>query len=168
MSIKKRESNKAPATRRVPRSGEQQTRGESPRDAFVAEIIGVDLRRKEHLQKQLRQGFSIDVLTALTAAYGLEQKTMSRVLRIPTSTLTRRKKTGDKLRPSESDSALRYARLLASAVRLMEGDRKAASRWMVEPKALLNGESPLDWAETETGARDVENLIGRLEQGVFS
>ena len=102
MSIKKRESNKAPATRRVPRSGEQQTRGESPRDAFVAEIIGVDIRRKEHLQKQLRQGFSIDVLTALTAAYGLEQKTMSRVLRIPTSTLTRRKKTGDKLRPSEA------------------------------------------------------------------
>jgi uncharacterized protein (DUF2384 family) len=32
----------------------------------------------------------------------------------------------------------------------------------------LGGRSPLDFAQTEPGAREVENVIGRLEHGVFS
>jgi uncharacterized protein (DUF2384 family) len=32
----------------------------------------------------------------------------------------------------------------------------------------LGDVAPLEMAATETGAREVENLIGRLEHGVFS
>jgi len=38
----------------------------------------------------------------------------------------------------------------------------------VQPNRALGNLSPLEMAATETGAREVENLMGRLEHGVFS
>jgi uncharacterized protein (DUF2384 family) len=32
----------------------------------------------------------------------------------------------------------------------------------------LGGKTPLEYADTEPGAREVEDLLGRLEHGVFS
>jgi len=32
----------------------------------------------------------------------------------------------------------------------------------------LGGETPLEYAETEVGAREVEDLLGRIEYGVYS
>ena len=36
------------------------------------------------------------------------------------------------------------------------------------PQRALGGAIPLDIAKTEVGAREVEQIIGRLEQGVFT
>ena len=38
---------------------------------------------------------------------------------------------------------------------------------MLTPHDLLDRETPLERASTETGARDVELLVGRLRHGVF-
>jgi uncharacterized protein (DUF2384 family) len=35
-------------------------------------------------------------------------------------------------------------------------------------RCLLGGAIPLEIAKTEVGAREVEQIIGRLEQGVFT
>ena len=32
----------------------------------------------------------------------------------------------------------------------------------------MSGAVPLEYAETEVGAREVEHLLGRIEHGVFS
>lgn len=63
---------------------------------------------------------------------------------------------------------MRVARLVAMAHDLMQGDRADARRWLQEPHELIEGESPLERASTEVGAREVEELIGRLRHGVFS
>ena len=63
----------------------------------------------------------------------------------------------------ETDSTM-----LDKAVKLFEGDVKGAKRWLRAPKLALGGKTPLDLASTETGARQVEDLIGRLEHGVFT
>ena len=68
----------------------------------------------------------------------------------------------------ESDRLLRAARVLDRAIALFDGDRKAALEWLGSPLRALGGESPLDVATTDLGARQVENLIGRLEHGVYS
>jgi putative toxin-antitoxin system antitoxin component (TIGR02293 family) len=82
-------------------------------------------------------------------------------------TLTRRKKE-KKLTASESDRLVSISRLLALAIELFEGDKQKAFRWFMNPNRALGNLSPLEMAATETGAREVENLIGRLEHGVFS
>jgi putative toxin-antitoxin system antitoxin component (TIGR02293 family) len=53
-------------------------------------------------------------------------------------------------------------------VQLFEGDADAARRWLTTPSKELDNTAPLDFARTELGAREVEDLIGRLEHGVFT
>ncbi len=71
------------------------------------------------------------------------------------------------LTPVESDHAMRIAHLAALARELMAGDPDAASAWSSTPHALFDQETPLSLAATETGAREVERLIGQLRHGVF-
>jgi uncharacterized protein (DUF2384 family) len=39
---------------------------------------------------------------------------------------------------------------------------------MFSPQPALGGETPIDVARTELGSREVENLAGRVEHGVYS
>ena len=52
------------------------------------------------------------------------------------------------------------------ALELFEGDFDGAKVWLFGPLPGLAGHAPIDFAKTEVGAREVENLIGRLEHGI--
>jgi putative toxin-antitoxin system antitoxin component (TIGR02293 family) len=52
--------------------------------------------------------------------------------------------------------------LLSAAVVLFEGDEEAAKKWLKQPLSALSGKSP-----AEAPFKDVMDLIGRLEHGVF-
>ena len=82
------------------------------------------------------------------------------------ATLHRRKKSGH-LDRAESDRLVRYARLFSRASEALGGIAGARS-WLIAPARAFHGECPLDYADTEIGAREVEALLGRLEHGVFS
>jgi putative toxin-antitoxin system antitoxin component (TIGR02293 family) len=51
---------------------------------------------------------------------------------------------------------------------LFEGDAATARAWLGRPQRGLGGRVPLGLLRTELGARQVEDLIGRLEHGVFT
>jgi putative toxin-antitoxin system antitoxin component (TIGR02293 family) len=87
-------------------------------------------------------------------------------LSISRSTLQRRKAAG-RLSPDESDKVLRFSRLLRQAADLF-GDIDKGRAWLKHPQYGLGGAVPLDYAETEIGAREVENLLGRMKYGVYS
>jgi putative toxin-antitoxin system antitoxin component (TIGR02293 family) len=89
------------------------------------------------------------------------------VIGIPERTLARRRSAG-KLEPDESERLLRVAILFEKSVDLFEGDVKAAVNWLTSSKKALAGQAPLLYARTELGAREVEDLIGRLDHGIFS
>ena len=58
--------------------------------------------------------------------------------------------------------------LLKLATALMEGNEKYAEHWLNSPAKSLGGVTPFEYAKTEEGVREVEQLIGRLEHGIFS
>ncbi|MGB7190302.1 MAG: antitoxin Xre/MbcA/ParS toxin-binding domain-containing protein, partial [Acidobacteriaceae bacterium] len=89
------------------------------------------------------------------------------VIGIPERTLARRKKE-NRLSSEESERLLRISKLFDDSLSLFDGDREAAVNWLRTPKKALRNQSPLHFARTEIGAREVENLIGRIEHGVFS
>ena len=60
-----------------------------------------------------------------------------------------------------------FARLMRQAVKVF-GAEAEAREWLNTPQFGLGGAVPLDYAETEIGAREVENLLGRIEYGVYS
>jgi putative toxin-antitoxin system antitoxin component (TIGR02293 family) len=68
---------------------------------------------------------------------------------------------------SESDRLARIARLYAMAEDVL-GTPEEAQRWMRTQNRALDGVRPLDAIETEIGAREVEDLLGRIRQGIFA
>lgn len=88
------------------------------------------------------------------------------MLGISKATLHRRK-AGGRLGTAESDRVVRFARLMGKAVEVLESEENAR-RWLNSPQYGLGGAVPLDYAETEVGAREVEDLLGRIEHGVYS
>ncbi|MBT5926451.1 MAG: DUF2384 domain-containing protein [Verrucomicrobia bacterium] len=43
-----------------------------------------------------------------------------------------------------------------------------AQKWMDSPQVGLSGKTPLHYAKTEVGAREIESLLGRIEFAVYS
>ncbi len=58
--------------------------------------------------------------------------------------------------------------LLQQASDMMQQDSDRAKIWFETKMDIFGGESPMKHAETEKGAREVENLIGRIRNGAFS
>jgi putative toxin-antitoxin system antitoxin component (TIGR02293 family) len=119
------------------------------------------------LLQQIERGFSYEALLRLEINSGLPVALLASVIGIPERTLARRRAAG-RLEPAESERLLRIANLFEKCVDLFEGDVTEAVTWLTSPKKALNGQTPLLYARTELGAREVEDLIGRLDHGIFS
>jgi putative toxin-antitoxin system antitoxin component (TIGR02293 family) len=48
------------------------------------------------------------------------------------------------------------------------GEREKALRWLGSPNKALGGRRPLDLLDTGLGAKQVEQILGRIESGVYS
>ena len=58
--------------------------------------------------------------------------------------------------------------LLQQASDMMQQDSDRAKIWFETKMDVFGGETPMQHARTEKGAREVEDLIGRIRNGVFS
>lgn len=116
--------------------------------------------------ERLESGLPMQEFEALQELLGLGSEALAECLSISRSTLMRRRKAG-RLDSVESDRLLRYARLYGRCVQLFE-DPITAQQWLREPARAFGFRTPLAFAKTEFGAREVENLLGRIEQGVMS
>ena len=130
-------------------------------------LIGVKAKNTLDLVKHVERGLSFAVVEALQQQMKLPAKEMSRLLDIKLRTFLRRKEEG-RLQPAESDRVLRTSRLFARATDLFDGNADAARHWLMSPQRALGGAVPMEIAKTEVGAREIENIIGRLEHGVFT
>ena len=115
---------------------------------------------------KVREGLPFAEFRAMQEMLGVTEERLGAWLGMPRATLHRRKKAGT-LDSCVSDRLVRYARLVTHAVAAL-GGLEAARSWLAAPAIAFNGESPLDYADTEIGAREVDALLGRLEHGVFS
>jgi len=114
----------------------------------------------------LRAGLPVDELDALQNSLAVPMDRLGPMLGISKATLHRRKAEG-RLGAAESDRVVRFAKLMGKAVEVMESEGDAR-KWLNSPQFGLGGAVPLEYAETEVGAREVEDLLGRIEQGVYS
>ncbi len=58
-------------------------------------------------------------------------------------------------------------RIFARAVEVF-GDELEAKIWLKEPKSALQGKTPLQVINTESGVQQVELMLGRIEHGIFA
>jgi putative toxin-antitoxin system antitoxin component (TIGR02293 family) len=89
-----------------------------------------------------------------------QKQLMNRI--VPEATFKRRR---DRLSAAESERTERIARVVANAEHVWD-DRDDARRFLTTPHPALRGRSPLDTAMTELGARQVEELLGKIFHGL--
>jgi putative toxin-antitoxin system antitoxin component (TIGR02293 family) len=127
--------------------------------------LGRAMTSDRDLREAIRDGFPHAVLEELMRASGLTLKELADALDLSPRSLQRRRR--GRLARFESDRLYRLARLLALA-RENLGDAARASRWFKRTNRALGGLAPIAAIDTELGARQVENLLGRIAYGGIS
>ncbi|HBH02307.1 MAG TPA: hypothetical protein DDZ42_10370 [Candidatus Rokubacteria bacterium] len=115
---------------------------------------------------RVRAGLPYAALEALAARFSIPHEAACRLLHIPPRTLARRKKDR-RLRADESDRLLRLGRVAARAEEVL-GTADKAARWLGKPNRALGGKVPLAQLDTDIGAHQVEEILGRIAHGLYS
>jgi putative toxin-antitoxin system antitoxin component (TIGR02293 family) len=130
-------------------------------------VLGRAVTSADQLADLVRRGLPATALKVLAEHLELGNTALSQKLGIPQRTLTRRLSQRSRLTAAESDRTVRLARIYAHAVEMI-GDEDKAVQWLRTPNRALGGERPLDRLDNDVGAREVEDILGRIAYGVYS
>jgi|SRR5215469_13371713 len=140
-------------------------------NAVVCELggeagVGRIVRSSEDMSAAIREGFHHAAVQGLLESSGLSLQEIATSLDLSIRSLQRRKSQG-RLARYESDRLYRLARLVTLADHFL-GDHQLALEWLKRPNHALGGVAPLAMVDTELGAREVENVLGRIGYGGVS
>ena len=135
------------------------------REYGYARLLGLRTFDPARLHARVEEGLSFEAFERLRSVLDVPMSRLAELVRIPSRTVVRRKEA-KRLTPDESDRLLRLSRVVGRALQLFEGELGAARAWLTKEQPALGFMSPLDFATSEVGAREVDNLIGRLEHGI--
>jgi putative toxin-antitoxin system antitoxin component (TIGR02293 family) len=137
----------------------------------LALLLGVKSKQPQDLNPfdladQVGRGLSVDALERVCAKIAPDDAGF-RYRLVPKATLARRQRArGRRLSRDESDRVARIARIWEFAIEVWKSE-DAARRFLSRPHMLLRGRVPRDFAlASELGAREVEELLGRLKYGI--
>lgn len=127
--------------------------------------LGLEVSSVSELLAQLEQGLPADAFGRVQSLLGVSQRVLADYLGMSEATLHRRLTAG-RFTAEESERLYRYAEILEKATQLFEDGAKARM-WLSKPAVALGGQTPLGFARREQGAREVLDVIERLEHGVL-
>ncbi|MFC0269547.1 type II RES/Xre toxin-antitoxin system antitoxin [Kushneria aurantia] len=96
-----------------------------------------------------------------------DKKVVARVFGISERTLYRRRSKPGPLSTEQSGRTWRFAEILTRAEDVF-GDSGTAQRWMNTPAMALEGHKPIDLITTQVGHDLVDDLLTRLDYGVYT
>lgn len=114
-----------------------------------------------------RTGISKASAESVISYTGMSKKNfVEDILNLSVKTLER-KQDDDKLDKRTSSLVIEVARVLEHTYRVF-GNREKVQKWLAKPNNALHGESPLALFSTPTGIGMVEDVLTRIEEGVYS
>ena len=118
------------------------------------------------IQEAIRKGLPYATFEILMQVLGLRALELARLLGVAARTLARRK-SGGELSPVESDRLYRIARIALKASEVL-GTPEKARAWLHRKNRALGGSTPISCLDTGVGERQVEDLLGRIDHGIYS
>lgn len=123
-----------------------------------------------------RQGLSTTESGRVAGLLGVTDKEMARLLNQSVATFHRQAKVSrsdatrsdaTRLDAATSERLLLLTRLAIYGATVFQ-DQGKFTRWLRRPLPLLADRSPLDLMDSPTGVQLIEDILGRIEYGVFS
>lgn len=126
-------------------------------------VLGIEVKSDRDLEKVILNGLPCSAIAKIVERIYPGQTDKYYQL-VPRSTLVRRQKEGSPLSVEESQKAERVARVFSFAVEVW-GDEAKAREFMQKSHPMLDDRTPFDASLNELGARQVEQILGRLMFG---
>ena len=121
---------------------------------------------RSELISAITDGLPAGLVRELAARMGVTMEEISALLRLTPRTLQRRLEDGV-LELAESERLWELTSLFFRACSVLESEA-AAVQWFKSPIQALGWATPISFARTVVGLRELENILGRIEHGVFS
>ena len=116
----------------------------------------------KHAPTAIRAGLPFSELERVTALLALSLQEAAGLLLISERTLHRRRREG-RFTQAESDRLVQLVQLTEAAVEAFDGHRAEAVEWLTTPKTLLEGETPLQYADTQPGRDAVYDMLAVIQ-----
>jgi putative toxin-antitoxin system antitoxin component (TIGR02293 family) len=115
------------------------------------------------VRSTIKEGLPREAFDRIKKAMATTTEELSLITEIPARTIARRKR----FKPDESERIFRVASVFQKVVE-MHKDLEQARKWFTTSKVALSGLTPIECCDTEAGSREVENLLGRIDESVYS
>jgi putative toxin-antitoxin system antitoxin component (TIGR02293 family) len=130
-------------------------------------IVTKPIRSEFDIINLSNDGLTKASLDALIGHLGISKKAFSEnILDASVKTLERKKST-DKLDKHTSSLVIEIAKIVEHAFAVFENEEKVKS-WLSAPNKALNNIKPIDLFYMPTGLNMVNDILGRIEEGVYS
>lgn len=115
--------------------------------------------------QRVEEGLPVADVVKFSKQAGFTNEELAKLINIPARTYARRVAGKARLTVPEGERAARLMRLFDIAKALFGTDENTRD-WFNAKIPALGWKTPLEYAQTEPGAREVENVIGRIEHGI--
>jgi len=130
-------------------------------------ILTKPIRSEFDIISLSNEGITKASLDALVGHLGISKKAFSEnILDASVKTLERKKST-DKLDKHTSSLVIEIAKVLEHTFIVFEDEEKVKN-WLNTPNRALNNIKPIDLFYLPTGLGMVNDILGRIEEGVYS
>jgi putative toxin-antitoxin system antitoxin component (TIGR02293 family) len=126
-----------------------------------------EIHDNHEMASRVEDGLPVGEVVAFGKKAGFTTDELARLIQIPPRTYARRVASKSRLKIHEGERAVRLMRLFDQAKRIFGTDERT-HHWFNSRILALGRKTPFEYAQTEPGAREVENIIGRIEDGIFS
>jgi putative toxin-antitoxin system antitoxin component (TIGR02293 family) len=126
-------------------------------------VDGEVLSSVEALRATIKEGISKSAFERLADMIDISQEELAMVIGVKMRTLARRQH----LVRDEAERLLRVANAFQETIEAMK-ELDASREWFKSPQRALGEHTPLEYCDTEMGAQEVTDLLGRIRHGVFS
>lgn len=131
------------------------------------DLIKIKLNSAFDLIELSNQGLTKASIESLIDHLGVTKKNFTEdILHFSVKTLER-KKSADKLDKYTSSHVIEIAKVVEHAYEVFE-DENIVKRWLKTPNNALKQMKPLDLFYIPTGLAMVDNILGRIEDGVYT
>jgi len=145
---------------------------EQEREAVIMGFLGgeelVNKTKRDGVVRVIRRGIPNKAVKRIEERWSLDEDNLVLIVGASSRTLSRRRRSPKKLlTPVESDRVYRFGRAMSRIEEVFE-DKDIALDWVRRPNKALLGMRPIDILDTDAGVERVDEVLTRIEHGVYS
>lgn len=131
--------------------------------------VRAEVRTNLDAHRLIHKGLPSGAVTALQKQVKMlrDPEMLQKAIGISVRTAQRRKEPAKELSESQSSRLWDFAKIMSKAGQVL-GSLEEAEHWMTSPAIGLEQQRPIDLMSTSAGVDLVEQLLGRMEYGVYA